>query len=76
MFSKREITWKQRKIICFSSSWHANRMDIVAFKNIYLIKVIQLFMRKEKMRDHEKKIREGDLAKLLPFILINKKIIW
>lgn len=56
LFSKREITWKyERKIIYFSSSWHANRMDIIAFKNTYLTKVIQLFMRKEKMRDHKEK---------------------
>lgn len=56
LFSKREITWKyERKKIYFSPSWHANRMDIVVFKNIYLIKVIQLFMGKGKMRDHEEK---------------------
>lgn len=34
-------------------------MDIVVFKNIYLLKVIQLFMRKGKIReDREEKLKE------------------
>lgn len=60
LFLKRKITWKyERKESYISCNWNENEMDIVVFKNIYLLKVIQLFMRKGKIReDREEKLKE------------------